>query len=140
MRTRALVIAPNNSSCNRMTHELGCSRDIQVIRSFSDYPGEEASARLMQSPAPEIVFLDCADFERALAVSSRMEECSRGIPIVAVNAPAGANNFLRMLRSGVREIIETSLTPEAISQALENLAHILEKRGAQEERLGSVFC
>src|SRR5947209_5434777 len=123
LRTKALVIAPNSSSSKRLLYEISSSMELDVVRTSGEYPGSESVSRLMQAPAPDVVVLDCGDFEGALTVSSRIEKSAPGIPIIAVHAPAGADNLLRLLRAGVREIIEAPVTAGAVAQALANLAH-----------------
>lgn len=138
MSFNVLVISASPHADERIRRDLSWSTQLKVGGGVSHYPPAEKLHTLLERVAPEIVFLDCTDFQEALRVSSVITLSNPGIPIIAAGVPDDGDNLLRLLRAGVREVLESPITEAALNAAIANVSRFVQKLPTAEA--GSLYC
>ena len=138
MSFNVLVISASVHADERFRSDLSSSSQLHVGAGVGHYPAAEELPTLLARVAPEIVLLDCTNFQEALRVSSAIAISNPGMPIIAVNVPGNGDNLLRLLRAGVREVLESPITETPLTAAIANVSRFVQKLSPAD--MGSLYC
>jgi pilus assembly protein CpaE len=97
---------------------------VAILRRLEHYPSEADLVRLLQSLAPQTVFLSVESLKEAVAVARSVETCASGVQVLAVGQNCSPDVLLQVMRAGVREFLQAPfdaiVVREAIQRAMES--------------------
>jgi pilus assembly protein CpaE len=118
------IISPNPEVAEGCSRELRKSAHIGAIDCLTDYPTDEALARMMRLNAMEFLVIDCGDLPRATEIVKLVHGHSAHIEILAI-CQEDVKILSTLMRAGVRSYVRTDAVlaelREMLASSIENL-------------------
>jgi len=106
---------------------------VSVLRTLTHLPQAYELARLLNSYAPEIVFLDLSDWEAARPLAAEIVSRAPTTVVIGFGAGGQIESTEQLVQEDITELFDAPVTREQFERCIEKGAH--RKRGAIQENL-----
>jgi pilus assembly protein CpaE len=138
--TSALVIAPDQTTGSLVYDQLRLLGGGGSGRSLDSYPDPSDVAGLLHVYMPDIVFVHCMDFRRAVSCIAAIQESGLGTPVVAVGCPPDPDKIMTVIRSGAMEVMPLPIGAAEVADVRENLSRLLAKHKPNYTTSADTHC
>jgi len=138
---RTIVINPDQQFNSDLAAALAQYPEIELVRQLAVYPDADELLRIIRARRPDFLFISADDFARFEALAAAVDDRLPGLPVIALACDANLSELIpKLMRLGVRELIDTPVTHEKLGQAVAGTARQLAKRPAPTVRLGDLYA
>jgi len=137
---KAVIICPDAVLAADLKEVLQETHRVAILRELREYPGPVDLVRFLRAAAPDVVFLSVATRRSAMETAARIVEQAPGTQIVAIHHTCEPEALLETMRSGIREFICRPFDFETVSQSVQRIEQLLERRPADIESTDSVLA
>jgi pilus assembly protein CpaE len=122
-----------------LTTALEATGHVNVTRKMDDYPEAGDLIRSVRANAADVLFVDFAIVEKALAIVKLIEARASQVQIVAFDEHADPDVLRQSMRAGVREFLMDPFQREPVMETLANIKELLDRRPVVHESTNQVF-
>jgi pilus assembly protein CpaE len=137
---RAVIISPDAELESRLTELTQRVGRVAIVKSSDRYLVSYELERFLRANAPQIVFLNIAQLNRALEVLHGMETVMPGLQVIAVDRGCDPAVLLDLMHIGVREFLAFPFDGTSFLSTVSRLEEVLEKKPAQIDVCDNVFA
>lgn len=135
-----LIITPDSPTSSVLGEQLRHVMEAGNRRIIDGYPDPAEMASLLHVYTPDIVFVHCLDFRRALTCIASVQASGVGTPIVAVGCPPEADKIMTVIRTGAMEVMPLPIQNSEIPDVRANIARLLQKYRPNYTDAAQIHC
>ena len=136
----AVIIAPDLNTGRAIHAEIGEAVAIDSAHLVSHYPVEREISEILAEHNPEVVFLHCGNMENAVRCGTFFERHAPAVLLIAVGFKDDPDTFVRLLRSGFRELLPFPIRSSQAREAIENIHRRLSNRKSEDTPTAALYC
>src|SRR5437899_1978930 len=129
----ALLLVQNDSACAAMEKLALESNQVSFQRTLERFPGASELARLLNSAAPDLVFLDLSAWDSALAAASDIRAQSPRTPMIGFGAGWDPGKEEQCMAAGVTALLVSPVNLKNFQDSVDRAIHKMS--GAVQESL-----
>ncbi|MGH9559589.1 MAG: hypothetical protein ACRD30_10140, partial [Bryobacteraceae bacterium] len=136
----SIIICPDRTVADHLEAAVAAIGEVTVSRKLDRYPSAVDLVRTVRAHAPELVFLSFEMADKAREVVKFLENEAEGVQIVAIHSRMDAKLMRETMRAGVREFLAEPFDPEAVSEALNAVKSMVERKPPTLESTNQIFA
>ncbi len=118
---RAILICPNENLKEKFASTVARDQTITLLKILDTYPSGEQLRQVVSASAPEIVFLDIENLEKAGEIANQLEKDFPTIQRIALHWSQDASIFRRVLQLRMRELLAPPFDPSETQPILDRI-------------------
>ena len=136
----AIIISPDTRTCRATYTEIREVLATESTQMVDHYPAEAEILEILAAQRPAAIFLHCANIDLAVSCASIIERNAPAVLLIAVGFQDHPDTFVRLLRSGFRELLPFPVRSAQAREPIENIRRRLSERKSDDTPTASVFC
>jgi pilus assembly protein CpaE len=136
----AVVISPDIKTGRAIYAEIQEAVAIDSAHLVDHYPAEREIIEILAKQNAQAVFLHCGNMDLAVHCASIIERNAPAVLLIAVGFKDDPDTFLRLLRSGFRELIHFPVRSAQAREAIANVNRRLSERKSEDIPAAAVYC
>jgi pilus assembly protein CpaE len=136
---RALIISNNGRDDREFASVLSEIPELEVARTFDQYPSLEELVRAIRLRSADVCFIDASDFVSASGLVSSLDHLMTGYPVITYSGLPAMDLLPQLMRLGIREHISLPPDAGAVAAAIERVRKRLASRPVAPVRLPDLF-
>ncbi|MBZ5607340.1 MAG: hypothetical protein LAP38_03715 [Acidobacteriia bacterium] len=138
---RTLLISPDKQLNRELAAALAAYPEIDLVRQVEAFPEPDEFMRIIRARRPDFVFICVDDFLPFSLLTTTIDDCMPGLPVIGVGREANLLQLVpKLMRLGVRELLTAPITPEKLTETITSVAGQLSKHPAPLARLGDLYA
>lgn len=141
MNTMTGVLFTSSASLRQEVEQaLEANKALHLVRTGTkDFPTAAQLSRVLGAHAPEIVFVDISDLNRALDLANSVGQQMPSAQMVAVGREFSSQVMVSAMRSGIKEFVAVPMRPDEIQAALSRLRQAIDEKTVGSAATGDVI-
>lgn len=136
---RAVLIAPDPELRAPIERLVAETRLAVLLKTFDRYLTQEELAGVVRAYSPQVLFVDIATSPGALETAAQMQRTMPGVNVVALHPQCDPQLLIRLLHSGLREILYPPFAAEPFRESMARLAAAIRETPAEREETDLVY-
>jgi pilus assembly protein CpaE len=136
---RTFVIGSGGALNGELTAALANFADVEIVRTFAQYPAPEDLLRSIRAHKPDFLFFCLEDLSQMEVLVTRLDDLLPGFLVVAVGGKLEPAIMRKLMQLGVREYLPAPVQGTELAEVLVSVQRALKQHPPPVARVGDLY-